>query len=57
MAFSNLQLSSPSLSTIALAVGVLLTLIFSLKLYRVRRYVRQLQREGLVSLGFPFGVI
>lgn len=48
MAFFNQNCSSPNLLQIALAVGVFLSLLFSVKLYRVRRYVRQLQRQGLV---------
>lgn len=48
MAFFNVKLFSPTLLQTALAAGVLLLLTFCIKLWRVRRYVRQLQKQGLV---------
>lgn len=47
MAFFNVKLFSPTLLQTALAAGVLLLLTFCIKLWRVRRYVRQLQKQGL----------
>lgn len=48
MASFKEKLETPTFLQAALAIGVILTLIFFVKLYRVRRYVRQLQKQGLV---------
>lgn len=52
MAYFDVKLLSPTLLQVALASGIFFALIFFVKLYRVRRYVRQLQKQGLVRL-FP----
>jgi len=49
-----MELTLPGILRIALAVITGLVTVFLIKLYRVRSYIRQLQKQGLVGLRISY---